>query len=159
MQIAARECCPHVSTQLLCVHKVQISISEICPTSSTDMNRIDPPHRQMYNSCALQRIHKRSNEVAHTAHCTRRVLCRRNPHWHSPRQRGLCKDSYTIVLRGLSRSRCSIALDSYRVVVVQQSAQIPKLLKGCRWQTAGSRWVAAQKHPNSIWQGKPACWK
>ena len=146
MQIAARECCPHLSTQLLCARS----------TSSTALiYRIG----RCTILALLQRIHERINEVAHTAHCTRRVLCRRNPHWHSPRQRGLCIDSYTIVLRGLSRSRCSIALDSYRVVVVQQSAQILKLLKGCRWQTTGSRWVAAQKHPNSIWQGNPACWK
>ena len=68
--------------------------------------------------------------------------------------------SYTLhrCFRGLSRSRSPIAHDSYRMSTCT-TVDVTQCCSGVNedglWR---SRWVAAKKPSNSIWQGNPACW-
>ena len=52
----------------------------------------------------------------------------------------------------------SIAHDSYRVSLAQQSFETPTLLRSQRRRILGAGGWQPKSLLNSIWQGKPACW-
>ena len=150
--------------QLHALRKVKISTSEIAQRPRHlprlqymhVMNRFDPSHRQMYKflcfhnafterATRLQRSWIHKSMPIHAAHRTRRVLCPQNPQYAIHQGGGdLAK-----------RSRCSIALDSYHIVVIQQSVHLV-VRRCCNLLANGFLSVLALQQCNALTTHEPS---